>query len=797
MVAITEAVLVAVAKAVATKVGSALAGSAFEGMKKRVLGDPEQKAFRRALARAYESTEASHGQVLGAYDVNPSFLQFEAASELAKLLIPGRRAEALKLAEACVESLAPGLDEDTRWDRIVQLRPVFRKFISALQEEIGQERALDVITTRADDARVATAIDRLTAQAGAVPATDTDESEYLHWLVDHFRYLRTVGMVRNTTVQLPLHDVFVTLSGERDNRPGSRAEDWLKQEQKRLESLLQTGDMDDLAYEAALDRLTAQLGFETRSRPHDEAAAVLVTEAVRNSTHLLMLGDPGCGKTTFLRYLALVNATALIEPEAGTAVRRQLGEVRFPIILRIGDFARSERRAEGIGAFLVEHVKAQECRTPGLDDLLHGKLEAGNCLVLLDGLDEVASAQDRRAVVEAIANFVTTHSRPGNRFVVTSRIAGYRAAPLPSIFEGLRVREMDEPTIERFLSVYCPAIERAEAPEKSADLVDRDARSAASDLMEALRSNAGVRRLAANPLLLTTLLLVHRARGRLPNRRVDAYVEVTEALGRTWRSVQGVPEAELPDDRMLTAWLTRLGAWMHSNRPEGSASKREVLEVLGPLWAKQAGTEWRPDIIDAASPLDSTAGRGVEDFIDKTERHTGLLVERAPGRYGFPHLTFEEYYAGRALAFEGLAVDRPKEIRRWIHNPRYDEPILLGLGLVGREQPEEVERLVAQSVFGATEIPSSHEELLGRDFLFALRILADDIPLATVTVDRLLLQALNEWFDRSGRTRFSQYRMALRERLSALGATRAAARLALALDGMAVRQAATSPGPLL
>src|SRR5262249_52091251 len=157
-------------------------------------------------------------------------------------------------------------------------------------------------------------------------------------------------------------------------------------------------------------------------------------------------------------------------------------------------------------------------------------------------------------------------------------------------------------------------------------------------------------------------------------------------------------------------WLTRIGAWMHLNRPEGSASKRELLEVLGPLWAKHAGVEWQPDVLENADPLNSNAGRGIEDFIDKTERHTGLLVERAPGRYGFPHLTFEEYYAGRALAFEGLAADRPSSFRRWLHNPRYDEPILLGLGLVGREQPEEVERLVAQAIFGGTEAPSAHED---------------------------------------------------------------------------------------
>src|SRR5262249_2977086 len=86
------------------------------------------------------------------------------------------------------------------------------------------------------------------------------------------------------------------------------------------------------------------------------------------------------------------------------------------------------------------------------------------------------------------------------------------------------------------------------------------------------------------------------------------------------------------------------------------------------------------------------------------------------------------------------------------------------------------------------------EELLGWDFLFALRVLADDIPLDTVTIDGLLGRALDEWFHaETSRCRFSRYRAALKERLSALGPTRAASRLLAAFDAIALTQAATAP----
>jgi predicted NACHT family NTPase len=216
---------------------------------------------------------------------------------------------------------------------------------------------------------------------------------------------------------------------------------------------------------------------------------VSVRTAVRGCGQLLVLGDPGSGKTTLLRYLAFRHATAQVKGSG--AADGELGRPRFPIYARLGDFARSADRAGGIGAFLTGYVKGQECSAPGLADLLERKLAGGECLVLLDGLDEVASAVDRQ--VEAVTRLVDAVSRQGNRFIVTSRISGYLAAPLPASFDAIRLRDMDDQAIARFLHGYCPAVERAEAPEKSGEAVRRDAESAVRALTEALGQSPGVR----------------------------------------------------------------------------------------------------------------------------------------------------------------------------------------------------------------------------------------------------------------------------------------------------------------
>ena len=769
----------AVAKSVLSQVAKELAAPAVKGVKARVLGDPEQQALERALRRAFAEVEGSHGRRLADFDVNIGFWEHEGAPELAKVLIPGQSPSAARLAERAVDSLGPSRSDDERLDRIIALRPALQALLKGLAEAVRREPALRAVLGLSDAADTAQATTRLAQHLGASAATDDDLVRYLRWLIDQHQYLPTTGVVRRTTVQLPLAEVFVGLRARVDRSPGDRAREWFEREREKLVAQLEAGQLDHVEFEAAVDRLEAQYGRRFRfDDGRDSAQVVPVLDAVRDTPRLLVLGDPGAGKTTVLRYLALTHARSFLN---GTPVQGR--PPMFPIYLRLGEYARYGHPS-GIGEFLPHHLRQLECRTPGLSDLLTQQLEAGRCLVLLDGLDEIASAAQRQSVVTAVMNFVTAHARQGNRFVVTSRIAGYQAAPLPDSFQAVRLQDMDDPTIHRFLDVYCREVERAETPDKTSPaIVEAGAREAAA-IRQALEANAGVRRLAANPLLLTALVLVHRASGRLPHRRVEAYIEVCNALGRTWRSVHGVAEADLPDERILHRWLAEVGAWLHEHRPEGAASKRELLAVLGPLWAKYDGSTWDPAVLEDADPLNTEAGRGVVDFVEKVDAHTGLLVERAPGRYGFVHQTFEEYYTGRALAFRGSDADRITAIRSRLHDPRYEEPILLALGLIGTDYAEQIDEVVAHAIWPARDNPSPYEEILGRDFLFMLRVLADDIPLErTATIDTILNQAIDEYLNPDmSRCRFRAYQQALTERLAGLGATKAGERFRSAID---------------
>ena len=497
-----------------------------------------------------------------------------------------------------------------------------------------------------------------------------------------------------------------------------------------------------------------------------------LAEAVNRHERLVILGDPGSGKSTLLRYLALKHAQALYagRSEAGS----DLGPVRFPVLIRIADYAEHGLpRGQSLSSYLADYHALHECPKFGLADLLASELAAGNCLVLLDGLDEIVNADDRRKVVERIEDFMRYHDNRPNRFVITSRIAGYRSAPLSDPFVHYTVQEMDEAQIRRFLERWCAAVETAQAPDLSQEALDVVARREIDAIMKAVQSVPGVRRLAANPLLLRTLALIHRTGAQLPQKRVELYKLAADTLARTWRTAQGVPESALADERYLTRLLGRLAYWMHENKSTGIATEQEVYRELGQEWARIKGKEqeWEEDNPDIEND--------VRKFLRAVREHTGLFVERAPRRYGFMHLTFEEYYAARYLV--ARSKDRARLLRRHLHKPRWEEPILLALGFVGLDSPEDAADLLETAILAQGEEAkqlnfsrSPYEDLLGQDYLFALRCLGDNIPARPKLQKQLMERLASELFHETGVARFARYRAALHERLSYLGSSEVA-----------------------
>lgn len=700
----------------ATKVAFTLAQPTIKSKLDQHGFSAEHRAFRNCLLATFEWFQSKHPDWADSLFDLP-FMEGKAAPILADLIRPGGRApDPSDLAQAWGDRLNLSISRRRDRDALISAEEVSREFLEDLSARLRNEAALmDINKARALQNIQRDIAEYAKSARKALPEESTP-GQYVEWIRTRNLYLDSRGtMQTQRQVQLPLTEIYVALSA-REQAPHvthSHAA-WVVDP---------TSGLDDDVEEGSLGEVDLE-------------------EIVQRHSHVAVLGDPGSGKTTLLRYLGLRNAVAL----AGGAQSGPLpSDLKVPVILRAAGLA--ELGAEGnlsISDLLEPYHRAQECNVQGLGTYLNEKLALGHALVLIDGLDEVPDADGRRAMVRKLENFVRQHSATGNRFVITSRVAGYPEAPLGPAFHHCTVLEMTTSQQSNFLENWCRAVEDAETPDLPERERARVARREIAGIQSAISRSKGVARLATNPLLLRILALIHRTGAELPERRVELYKLAADTLARTWRVAQGVPESALVKEAYLTRLLSELATWLHINKPSGMATEREVSDVLAQAWGGMQRISWEGD-----APIEVT--EQVDNFLRAVREQTGLLVERAPNRFGFMHLTFEEYYACRQLV--ARRRETPTRIRQHLHDPRWREPILLALGFVGLDYPDEASELVEGAILAEGDLseisntkPSAYEDILGRDLLFALSSMADGIPIGAHLADRLL-DALDSCFD--------------------------------------------------
>ena len=211
----------------------------------------------------------------------------------------------------------------------------------------------------------------------------------------------------------------------------------------------------------------------------------------------------------------------------------------IPIYIPLASYAESwlshEMEERSLKDFLLKHLRYTYLDT--FKNTIEWQLEQGKLLILLDGLDEIPGASLRIEIVRQIQIFTQSYSQ--NRFIVTSRIVGYKDAQLAAEYQAYTLADFNEEQIKAFTKKWCPAYERwVNQVEESQSLQDA-ATKEANKLFQATRLNEGVKRLAVNPLLLTILALIQRQGIELPSHRVELFDLCVTTLLDTWIKAKG------------------------------------------------------------------------------------------------------------------------------------------------------------------------------------------------------------------------------------------------------------------
>src|SRR5579875_2439438 len=635
-------------------------------------------------------------------------------------------------------------------------------------------------------------------QQGELPTPSSSQAQreallnnYLDGIISHNRLINPTGISAPASlpifsVNVPLERVFVHLRAVSDRpRFGMALErEQLEQETRRL---YERGDLSIEEREEYIQQLRAAawrsemvegILASIAKAGKDLTIEDVFTDLKAGSPVAILLGGPGAGKSTTMRWLALRMARAL---RANAPLEQAYAPARIPLLLRISDYAAylvdperkiarqtgSDGRPHLFMAFVRQKLEEID---PGLPAIILEALAQGRCLVLLDGLDEVASDDLRRQVAADIFAFLNQHclkqgrQEPFNCILITSRIVGYDPGAL-SQYREYTLLDLSDSQIEAFLSSWCPAVElslvvkETRSQEENA-LTAQDRRRARAegerqrnDLLRSFRDNPGIKRLAVNPLMLTILALIQRSGGRLPHRRIDLYNSVTRTLLDNWNRTRG--GKRFADDEIGVAEdvLSVIAFEMH--RRDLPLTHQRALELARASLAYPQSAE-------------HVAQANVEQFLNTLSESSGLFVERGQGLYGFMHRTFQEYYAARYLLdSKSYAANAPVTVGagdlvafavEHYQLPLWREPLLLAVAYKSEQEKRGTQ--ANELIRAILNAPAACDSILQRHLLFAAACIVDcnflyiDTPLQ-VKIAQCLLDLYGDHLDR-GRYRALQ-----------------------------------------
>jgi Swt1-like HEPN/NACHT domain len=554
-----------------------------------------------------------------------------------------------------------------------------------------------------------TQLDGLEIRAGVVAAADRQpdlerlRAEYRESLLATTTYLEQAGIspsVGTRVVRVRAGDVYIVphLTEEAPRGPTPRASNWML-EGDELRSL--SWDQRHAVRQEgrrALEQISEQARTWRRPRPEESRSDNRQSVAL-GMTRVAIIGPPGSGKSSYLQYIARGTVLGTLEALRG----------RTPILIRVSRLAESLAAEPGMGVrryILHRH-------TERFGELFGLELELGRALVLLDGIDEVASEVDRSRVLASIATFCGDH--PSITVIVTSRPVRFRPAALGPGFTTFRIEPLNDDEVVEFCDRWLGILHED----------DEGGGADASALVAEIGRVPGVEELATNPLLLTIIVLLWARGARLPQRRVDLYAAATETLLRDW------PFRRLGESLDAPLLLSLLEPVAHTIVMTGAQSIGEV-ELVEQLSASLAR-------LDGGAAQEGRERALV--ILDLVESHTDFFVEvgRSAGarRFGFIHRTFAEYLAARHLA--ELWGSGTLDLSAYLHQRALAETVRLFFAHVGSCGPSQASRALDELM--SLEWPA--ESSVHKNLRLALSLLEDGLRVKAETRRAVLERAIS------------------------------------------------------
>ena len=393
----------------------------------------------------------------------------------------------------------------------------------------------------------------------------------------------------------------------------------------------------------------------------EETRPLSVFEATENHEVLAIIGDPGSGKSSFVKhYLASACDRWLDDPETDDPL---------PVLITLRSLADRLREAalpsgsDELKVFLIEKVLEEIRRdlsrlydSEDKSSQLEKALKAGRGLWAFDGLDEVP-LKERLLIKQAILAVIERFG--AEKAIITCRTRSYYGDAVLDACPRYKIADLTgEQQVQFARAWYRSSQQDSERAEENGD-----------KLVQALERPT-IADIGKTPMLLTILSIVHEQDHTLPDHRVILYDRAIEILLVKWEARLGdhrhlsdpVVRAFIADKSRVGPLLQEL-AFQALNTGINSVQQGVIIKHIDGAAVAMKGV---PNVAyiemaQALPILERELGSldAAKAFLTYLDTRAGLLqgegeADGWQNRFSFAHRTFQEYLAACHLLTHDL-----------------------------------------------------------------------------------------------------------------------------------------------
>lgn len=321
-------------------------------------------------------------------------------------------------------------------------------------------------------------------------------------------------------------------------------------------------------------------------------------DSARRGSRVLLVGQPGAGKTSFARYM-----TQLYLRDCTHLHKGSNAPVVFYFQLREFAFRSNE----------FQSWLSNEEQKVG-HSFVAEKNQKGKSVFVFDGLDEL-NVSDRDRFTIWLSNFID--ARPSHSTIVTSRELTSLSSGIWTTFRRAKILPFDRSQVDE----YC-------------NLVVGD-RNRARRFVGVLESNPDLQEFLRNPFSLSLALGMFMLRGALPFNIGVLCKELVTQLIEKWDSRRGISRVSQVSIESINSTLGRLAYRLQSN----------------------SDFQFVPENLDDLLPVEVEKIGALAVLQDLSER-TGILTEIRPGTWSFSHRYFQDFFCANYLVERASGLGR-------------------------------------------------------------------------------------------------------------------------------------------